>query len=357
MKRRVLVAPLDWGLGHATRCIPIIRALLAGGCDVLIAGSGGSLHLLQAEFPQLAAFAITGYRPYYPARGSMVLAMAVQLPRFMRAIWREHREVEALVQQHQVDLVIADNRYGCWTKAVPCIFITHQSNILMPAGFGWLAAPVQKLNAHFMRKFSVCWVPDDPGDGSLSGELLGFGRTLDHRLPFEFIGLLSRFAGGDAEPVYDVVAVCSGPEPQRAILETMLTQQLAHSGLSYLVVRGVPAAKQGSVVGRLTGADLEWVMKRARVIIARSGYSTLMDLAVLGKRAILIPTPGQTEQEYLARRLEGQGLFFSVAQHKFELAAGLAAAERYTGFAPRAENHRLLDRALARWVFETADKQ
>ena len=370
MSKRVLVAPLDWGLGHATRCIPIIRALLARGCTVLLAGSGESLQLLQSEFPQLSAFTLTGYRPRYPARGSMVLAMARQLPKFIRAIRREHRETEALVQAHHIDLVIADNRYGCHTRLAPCILITHQSNILMPAGFGWLAPGVRWLNVHFLKKFSACWVPDEPG-GLLSGDLLGFGKTLGEAVPYQFTGVLSRFhgsrfkvqgskfkvqdgdgfqGGGDQGAIiYDVVAVCSGPEPQRSIFEALVTAQLERSGLVYVIVRGAPGGEREHVRGLLGSAALEKLMKQARIIVARSGYSTLMDLVALGKQAILIPTPGQTEQEYLAGRLKEQGIAYTVAQDQFDLGVGLEESKNYRGFTG-VKNDGRLELVIEQWL-------
>jgi len=348
MSKRVLVAPLDWGLGHATRCIPIIRVLLARGCTVLLAGSGASLQLLQAEFPQLAAFTLTGYRPYYAARGSMVLTMARQVPKFLRAIRREHRETDAIVRSQQVDLVIADNRYGCYTRQLPCILITHQSNILMPRGFGWLAPGVRRLNVYFMKKFSACWVPDEPG-GVLSGDLLGFGTTLGNRVPYEFTGVLSRFHAGPADILYDVAAVCSGPEPQRSIFEALVTAQLAPSGLKYVIVRGTAGGDGGHVRGLLTSVELEHVMNSAGVIVARSGYSTLMDLAALGKPAILVPTPGQTEQLYLARRLKEKGVAYSVTQDQFDLRVALQASPAYTGF-KRLAQHGRLEALVDRWL-------
>jgi hypothetical protein len=348
MSRRVLVAPLDWGLGHATRCIPIIRVLIARGCTVFLAGHGASLQLLKTEFPQLTAFTLPGYNPRYPARGSMVLAMMRQLPKFMRTIRREHRETQLLVRTQLIDLVIADNRYGCYAQDVPCILITHQSNILMPPGFGWLAPWVRRLNIHFLKKFSACWVPDEPG-GMLSGDLLGFGITLGSIVPYEFTGVLSRFRGGEADIRYDIVAVCSGPEPQRSVFEALVTAQLRRSGLSYVIVRGMPGGESAHVLGLLSSAELEQLMKSAGTILARSGYSTLMDLAALGKRAILVPTPGQTEQEYLARRLKEKGIAYSVTQKQFDLGTALEASKNYSGFT-RVKNDGKLETIIDHWI-------
>ncbi len=238
--KRVLVAPLDWGLGHATRCIPIIRLLLGKGCHVLLAGSGSSLALLKAEFPQLPAFTLPGYDPHYPKKRSMVLAMARQLPHFIRTICAEHHVLETLVRDHGIDLVISDNRYGCWSAVVPGIFITHQSNILMPQRFGWLAPLVRWANLRAMRRFTRCWIPDVPGSNSLAGSLISFGGS-DHGIAVEYIGAVSRFVptGKAVEKKYDVVAVCSGPEPQRSVLEAVLLRELRASEVRFVVVRGV----------------------------------------------------------------------------------------------------------------------
>ncbi len=147
--------------------------------------------------------------------------------------------LDTLVREHGIDLVISDNRYGCWSAVVPCIFITHQSNILMPQRFGWLAPLVRRANLRAMRRFTRCWIPDVPGNNSLAGSLITFGDG--HRgIAVEYIGAVSRFvASGQAvEKKYDVVAVCSGPEPQRSVLERLLLGELGASGLRFVLVRG-----------------------------------------------------------------------------------------------------------------------
>jgi UDP:flavonoid glycosyltransferase YjiC (YdhE family) len=190
--KKVLVAPLDWGLGHATRCIPIIRELLKRHCIVSIAGSGESLQLLKKEFPALTFFEIEPYAPVYPkTRFGMAWKMASQLPKFLSAIKKEHKQIEELVSLHDFQLIIADNRYGCWSEKIPSIFITHQSNILMPKRFGWLAGLVKVLNSRFISRFQQCWIPDFPDGNNLTGQL----NTLQNskKGKYKFIGPLSRF--------------------------------------------------------------------------------------------------------------------------------------------------------------------
>lgn len=340
--KRVLLAPLDWGLGHATRCVPVIRELQAQGCEVLVAGSGDSLRLLQKEFPGLLYFELPGYNPRYPLRGSMVMAMATQLPRFVRVIISEHRAVEKIVSMHQIDLVIADNRYGCWSRFVPSVFITHQSNILMPKRFGFLGALVRKLSEYLINRFHLCWIPDFPEGNSLAGELVSFGK-MRLRTEVRYIGWLSRFVKRRKESVvkYDVLAVMSGPEPQRSELERKLLPQLRSSGLRFRLVRGLPSAgstNDGAVVNFLASEEMQDHMESSALILARSGYSTVMDLMALGKNAVFIPTPGQTEQEYLAELLKRSGIVYSMSQAGFDLALALAESKNYAGFSGPEKN-------------------
>ena len=353
--KRVLIAPLDWGLGHATPCIPIIRWRVAQKLDVRIAGSGPSLDLLSKEFPDIPRSALPGYDPRYPASRKMVTTMALQLPGFLDVIRQEHKAVDQLVREHAIDVVISDNRYGCWTTAAHCIFITHQSNILMPKRFGWLAPVVRLMNERYIRKYDTCWIPDY-AEGVLAGSLISFGRNNFHP-DIRYIGPLSRFSSKVDEdvPRYDVVAVCSGPEPQRSIFERMLNEQLPNSGKRFLLVRGVTEGSatlpSGSgMVDYLTSPEMEKVLKGAGIVVARSGFSSIMDLNVLGKKAIFVPTAGQTEQEYLAKKMKDEGIAFTMDQQYFDLKRALCESESYSGF-PSAGANRNLNKVLTEFFF------
>jgi uncharacterized protein (TIGR00661 family) len=348
--RRVLIAPLDWGLGHATRCIPVIREFIDRGCEVLIAGSGDSLSLLKAEFPSLKHFILPPYSPEYPVNGKfMAWKMALQLPKFFRVIRRERKIVERIIHEQQVDLLISDNRYGCRSSVVPSVFITHQSNILMPKRFGWLAHLVRKKNEKYIKHFTTCWLPDYSGDHSLAGALISHSENQDE-ISYVHIGPLSRFRYSQStrEQKFDTVVILSGPEPQRTMLEKILVPQLIHSGLRYFVVRGV---FQQDVAGEnhanfLTAEKLQEFIESAEVIIARSGYSTVMDMTALRKKVIFIPTPGQPEQEYLARRLMNLGVAFYMEQHDFELRVALEQSRKYLGFSSLSFENKLLAEAV-----------
>jgi UDP:flavonoid glycosyltransferase YjiC (YdhE family) len=351
--KRVLVAPMDWGLGHATRCIPIIRELIKRNCAVYLAGNGDSSTLLRNEFPKLPFFSLPGYQPVYPAAGSMIWKMAVQLPKFMRVIRKEHREIESIIRLHQIDLVIADNRFGCWSSLIPAVFITHQRSVLLPPGFNWLKPWVNRLNSSLICRFSCCWIPDLPEPMSLAGKL-GLASTKQRTYPTRFIGYLSRFDTPVPKAVrYDIVCILSGPEPQRSIFEKMIAAQLRQSGLRYFLVRGLivssPATQahaDSHCADFLSGDELQKLIEQSVCILARSGYSTVMDLSKLGKKAILVPTPGQTEQEYLAARMMEKKIAFAVDQRRFDLMAAWNDLKNYTGFELPADHSSFLMDAL-----------
>lgn len=343
--KRVLLTPLDWGLGHATRCIPIIRELQFQNFDVVIAGSGDSLQLIKQEFSNLTCITLPGYNPVYPSNGSMVWSMVRQLPRFLKVIAAEHNAVQSVIKSHHIDLLISDNRYGCWSSQIPSVFITHQSNILMPDRFGWLQNLVRKTTGQMMNNFGTWWIPDFPDDHSLAGDLISFGK-IGSKITKEYIGWLSRF-----EPKknvlkrYDVVAIFSGPEPQRTLLENIILPQLKASALRYRVVRGLPADKtpqpDDRIVNFLSSNELQECIEAADLIIARSGYSTVMDMNALGKKVVFIPTPGQTEQGYLAKRLMEKGIAFYMNQNEFNLRTALEQSSNFSGFSVLSKNNYL----------------
>lgn len=335
--KRVLVAPLDWGLGHATRCIPIVHELLNRNNEVVVASSGSARNLLLREFPELTHIELPAYRPEYSAKSSMVTTMLRQVPRFFRTIDAEHEAVERIVKQHKIDFVISDNRYGCWTDQVPSVIITHQLNLQMPNGLGWLRPIVNHVNKRHILKFSACWIPDFPEkDKRLSGDL-----SSNNLRNVRYIGPLSRFAYMQREEdgrraVFDIACIVSGPEPQRSLFQKKLMDTLRPTNLRYIFASGlVPeqGRKSYAIEGDrfLSSAELFEIVRRSSVVIARSGYSTIMDLAATGTRAILIATPGQTEQEYLARRFQDRQIFATARQDKLDLKTAMHKAAATNG--------------------------
>lgn len=331
--QKVLVAPLDWGLGHATRCIPIIRALIANGFTVVLAAEGAQASLLQTEFPTLSILPLRGYRVRYSKRRRMLpLSLLVQLPRLLLSIRREKQWLDRVIQDQQVDLVISDNRYGLFSEKVSCVFITHQLTIKAP--FVWLEVLLQKVNYHFINRFTTCWVPDAGHDPILAG-VLSHPQHLP-RIPVQYIGLLSRFRQRQAETVYDYCILLSGPEPQRSLLEEKFVNGLAAIKGKCLLVRGKPGSEETltitgnvTVKNHLPGKELETAILQSKCIVSRSGYTTVMELLSLGKKALLIPTPGQTEQEYLAATLQQKAICTTISQEAFICSTHLPVAMHF----------------------------
>ena len=345
--KRVLVAPLDWGLGHATRCIPIIEELLKRGCEVMIASSGSALALLRKEFPSLVFFALPSYRIKYPKAGSFTFSIVSQLPKINRAIAREHTRIQKIIRENQVDLIISDNRYGCYSEKVTSVFISHQLNIQLSAGWQILKPIVDVTHNRMIRKFDQCWVPDD-SNLNLTGEL---SKVSD--IDIKHIGILSRFNKKDSDKKFDVAFVLSGPEPQRSMFEGIITKQVADQDRSVIIVRGVIEGEgnwkqEGNVttVNFLQSDKLEEVISQSKLVIARSGYSTIMDLTRLGKKAVFVPTPGQTEQEYLGKKLMDNKIALCVSQEEFNLLVDLQKADDFSGFSNIERNNELLRKAL-----------
>ncbi len=345
--RKVLVCPLDWGLGHATRCIPVVREFQRQGCEVLIATSGDALQLLQMEFPSVTHFPLPSYSPRYSSGNNMAWKILAQLPKFARVTHDEHEMVQEIVKSHDVDIVVSDNRYGCWSLSAKSIFITHQSRLLMPSGFRWAGPIVNFLLQRYIRKYDEVWVPDEPD----SGLTLPFISSNIHNQ--KFIGWLSRLEPrAGLEKKYDLIALVSGPEPQRTIFEKVLTDQLTAIGLPSLLVAGEPGKsyrrQQGNlqVVNHLSSEELTAALLSSEVVISRSGYSTVMDLIALGKKAIFVPTPQQPEQLYLAQYLHEHQIAPAMDQGHVDLSKALQSIASFKSLSAFSKGSGHLEQAV-----------
>ena len=329
-KKRILVAPLDWGIGHATRCIPIINALLKHDFEVILAADGRPLHLLSTEFPQLEIIRFSGYNIKYPTYLPMTLSMLLQIPKLLWRIKKENSALAEIITDYSIDGVISDNRFGLFSNKVPCVFITHQLQIQSP----YFTNSIRDFNYSYINKYDACWVVDDEKE-NLAGNL-SKPNTLPNNT--SYIGTQSRFENQETEKIYDFLAIVSGPEPQRTILEKGLILALKDRKERALIVLGKPELKNEDQIGNLTikshlkASDLNTAILQSHLVICRPGYSTIMDLAKLGKKAIFIPTPGQTEQEYLADNCMKKNICFTQNQKDFNLTLAIKEAKSFTGF-------------------------
>jgi len=349
----VLVAPLDWGLGHATRCIPIIKELISQGARVVIAASGSQKTLLIQEFPTMEFLEIPGYKIRYKTGVLLKWALAAKIPSLLSQIKRENKWLEQILNQQHLDAVISDSRYGLYHKTLYTVFISHQ--LYIQSGWNppkrgsrwrqfagnWVDGLLLKWNYKIIEKFSCIWVPDMQDSHSIAGRLSH--PPVLPSIPLKFIGILSRFDLLEKNPVKNsLLILISGPEPQRTRFENILFRQLKSISLQTLVVRGLPGSddpvpfvnEHVKIFNHIPSETLNEKILEAEFIIARSGYSTIMDLVKLRKNAILVPTPGQTEQEYLGSYLYEKGLIYMVPQKKFCLEKSLTAFQNLNLIAP-----------------------
>jgi len=327
-KIRILVAPLDWGLGHTTRCIPVIKELLAQDCEVLAAGDNEQGQMLKAEFPGLPFLPLNGYGIRY-SKKNLALKLISQIPKIIFRIQGEHRWLQQAVIENDIDAVISDNRFGLYHKKIPTVFLTHQLQIKSNRG-PTSETFLRSWNYRYIKRFTECWIPDTDGRDNLAGEL-SHPKVLPN-VPVTYIGFLSRFQKRDQLPESTTVQpghllfILSGPEPQRTLLEDKVIDDVSHYPGTATIVRGLPSSLSTipstgmiKVFNHLPADALRQEVEKAELVISRSGYSTVMDLIALQKKAILIPTPGQTEQEYLAAHLHRQHIAFTIAQNHFSL--------------------------------------
>lgn len=324
--RHILFCPLDWGIGHATRCIPLIHKFIEEGNIVTIGSCKQIRDLLKKEFPDLQYFLFpTFYNIFYSKSNSQVLKMVGYIPQIIKGIKQENRFLQKVIADLDIDVVVSDNRFGLWSDKAETVYMTHQLMIKMPAYLKFLEPLAWYLHRQFINKYDHCWIPDfEDKNNSISGDL-------SHKYPIpknaKFIGTLSRFSRKeeDIETTLPVLCIISGPEPQRSVFEEKLVKQFKGKPYPVVIVRGIPTEKSKieqeeniTFYGHLNKTELEEKILVAKQIICRSGYSSIMDLVTLNKQALLIPTPGQTEQEYLAHYLSEKGMFRTVKQDKFE---------------------------------------
>lgn len=355
--KRILVAPLDWGLGHATRCIPVIRLLIQFGCDVYIATSGQQEILLKNEFPDIKFLHLPGYQVQYGKRGVM-LRLLRQIPVIRRHIFTENAWLQQVMHTYRFDGVISDNRYGLYHTKIPSVLITHQLNLQLPRWATFMHSTVQKILFEHIEHFSECWVPDIPEfETSLSGAL-GHPKKVP-QIALKYIGWLSRFTHNQTFPKREdaILISLSGPEPQRTLLEEKILEQVPTVETPIWLVRGLPGENSTPLVpenvtvyNHLNATAFQELMMRCKLLISRSGYSTLMDAMVLGCPIACVPTPGQTEQEYLSQWLNEQGWAISQTQETFSLSAIIGhSLKKSDGNKPPVKN-KLLFLVIENWL-------
>jgi uncharacterized protein (TIGR00661 family) len=345
--KNILIAPLNWGLGHATRCIPIINAIIKNGDRPIIASDGPALALLKKEYPKETFIKLPSYDIAYVKKGqNLRLKMLKDSPKIWMAIRNEHQMLQEIIPKYTISGIISDNRLGLYSNLVPSVIITHQLQVLS-GSTTWLST---QLHLHYIKKYDYCWIPDLNGPDNLSGKL-SFNEDFD--IEKVYLGPLSRFKNtGNYQKKYDLMVLLSGPEPQRSILaKKLLTELKTYKGEVLFIAGKVEKEQKVEKKGRLTYYNylstdgLQKALDRSEMVLSRSGYTTIMDLQKMGKKAFFIPTPGQFEQEYLAELLDQKGIVPYATQEDFHIQM-LSRVEHYKGLGSIQSSSRSLSSVL-----------
>ncbi|AOW09067.1 glycosyltransferase family protein [Flavobacterium gilvum] len=318
--KTILIAPLNWGLGHATRCIPIIKALQENNFTPIVASDGIALELLRKEFPYLKMLELPSYQIEYAKNGkNFKWKLIKNLPKMIEAIREEKNIITKWIRKYGIDGIISDNRLGVFSDKIPSVFITHQLNV-MTGNTTWITS---KLHQKIIKKYNVCWIPDVDETLNLTGKL---GHLENNSLNLSYLGPLSRMHKMPLPLQYDLMIVLSGPEPQRGLLETHLTEEIKRFEGKVVFIKGIIEKEQKKEqIGNVTyynfmkTRQLEQTFNESKKVLCRSGYTTIMDLVKLNKKAFFIPTPGQYEQIYLAEKLQNDGLVPYATQENFRI--------------------------------------
>lgn len=320
--KNILICPLEWGLGHAARMIPLARKLMDRNCRIFIGSGQRHLALFRAEFNGVTLIDFAGFSPYYSKHLPQYLAMLFRTPSLIYHIIREHYRLRQIIDDHNIDIVISDNRLGLWNKSITSVYVTHIPRIPFPRP--WKIFELAGILVHrwVMAKYDHCIIPDVPGNTNLSGKL-SHGLKLPGNV--RYTGIISRFDipdqnTGNFNFPHNTI-ILSGPEPQRSIFRQKILQALNDSEITTVVLEGRPdkdmnGRKDGNFLyySHLPASQMKELLSTSNFIVSRSGYTTIMDLVFLNRSALLVPTPGQTEQEYLAEYLAGKGWFHTATQ-------------------------------------------
>ena len=350
---KILFAVHDWGLGHATRDLVLIRALAADGHAVTVLSHGSALRLLRSELGDRCSYVALRDIPKPISRRAFWFhaRMALSLPLIFLTFRRERAFVQRLWERERFDRIVSDSRFGVCLPQVPSYYITHSLRQIVPGRLRLLETLVEGTQRWLLAGGRGILVPDAETDGGLAGDLCHHTTCDWGRGRVHYLGLLSSLRRRGLPQDVDCFVSVSGPEPQRSIFERTVLAQVRELEGRVVVALGRPGAPDATleggritVHGYLDRARQEEMMNRARLVVSRSGYTTLMELAELGRRALLVPTPGQTEQEYLARHHEQHGHLHGVAQHRLRLARDAARARDYAGLPPMAPTERSVQR-------------
>jgi uncharacterized protein (TIGR00661 family) len=356
-KKNILICPLEWGLGHAGRMVPLAKRLQELGHNIFFGSGTEHLSFFKSEVPGATYILFPGFRINYSRILPQYIIILIKSPLFLYHIILEHNRLKRIIRDNSIDIVISDNRVGLWNSRVKTVFITHQLRIPFPQPFRFLEFIGIQICRSIIKKYSWCFIPDLDGELNVSGRL-----THGFRLPqnVKYIGILSRFDNHSPDDIScsgKCVVVLSGPEPQKSILKQKLTRILLSRESPTIMLEGKPGNALESYslnnivyYNHLSANETIKLLKESETIITRSGYTTIMELISIGRTALLIPTPGQTEQEYLAKSLSEKGWFRTISQNDLDENLDFHSTPAILPDGIMKESRRLFEIALAELI-------
>lgn len=349
----IIYGVCSWGLGHATRSLPVIRKLIHEKHNVTVISNGRSLDLLKKELGENIAYIdIPDYPMLVSEHTRQFLAKSmVYWPLFIKRIEDGLSQLQKILDKKHYDCIVSDARYDMYSKKIPSFFISHQMRIMNPLQIKIFERAMERFNLFFFKRYSAVMVPDYKED-SLSGDLSHNLRRIDERM-IHYVGVLSDFKKLSMKKEIDYLISISGPEPQRSILEEKLASNAYE--LKGNVVMTLGKAENYSIIKKkhlttysfVTKELREELLNKAKFVVSRSGYSTIMDVAVVGVKALLIPTPGQIEQEYLSQYHNALGTFYSVSQDTIDLKTDVEIAKEKTGITRECDVNKTVENILS----------
>lgn len=341
---KILISPLPWGYGHALRLIPIIFAVKKNH-SVIVATNSELKKIILKNIPDIEVIEVPSVKIFYASNGFLFyISMFLNAFKILILFFKNRLWLKNFLKKNSIDLIISDNNYGFYSKKIRSILIVHHINIILKPPF--LNTFVNCVNKFFINKFDEILIPDDP--------FLRFTQHLSNpdtlKIPFSYIGICSQFQILNNKNYYltqyEVACILSGPEPQKSLLESIFIKTFSKTNLKTIIV--------GASVTKIISANLvvmpfsdsnflKYIIQSSKIVVARAGYSTIMDLIYLKKTAILIPTPYQTEQIYLARRLWDLKFFAYCFQEKFDYPAFNNLSQYLPGFQNNLSNQNVLN--------------
>jgi len=358
---KIVYSVCSWGLGHATRSLPVIRKLIDEGNDLTIISHDRSLELLKKELGNnFEYYDIPDYPMILSENSRQFMAKSViYWPNFIYRMRRGLTKVTKLLKNKKYGLIISDGRYESYSKKIPSFLITHQVRILNPLRIRMFERGSEIFNLFFFKRFAGVLIPDYKDEDNLSGELSHNLHRIDEN-KLHYVGVLSDFKKKNTRKDIDYLISITGPEPQRSILQNKLLPEIANLNGKVVVTLGKTEKKDKikndnvETYSFMTKEEREDVLNRSKLVVSRSGYSTILDLAVIGNKALMMPTPGQIEQEYLAKYHNSKNNFYSVSQNKIDLVRDIEIAKKSIGIKRKCDVNNSVENILN--VISSTDK-